>query len=348
MIEYVEVEEPNELKRLAKVLVATIKAELTYPETRDIGDPSGTYRRKVYFQPGTNTDALYWSGHLVRDRMVARNLFGFGEPGGSAQLLIWLEFNVPVTTFSRSFGGAFLRHTPTNRIVLAHRGIVTLGHSRVRKSIVFRDMDATVREVETSKGVRDFLLIGELDSSTLVEDLISFIKALRRFVQQRGVPAGSPRENTAKAPTGFAAKLRDYFEEFSGARTISPRKQAVADCYHGAVIRALRAEYESAPQVLKSREVDLTVLTSKAALLFEAKTSATPQDIYTAIGQLTAHAPVVAGYAKRQPVAKVIVLPEEPSKRFAQLLSEDLNIRVVIFHRSAQGHITFKGLDTLG
>jgi len=149
--EYVEVEDPQELKRLARALRARIKAKLTSLEARNVGDPSGTYRRRVYFEPGLSTGALYWSGGPARQGRVALNLFGLGAPGASAELYIWLQFNPPVATFSRRFGGAFLRHLPTNRIVLAHRGIVTLGHSRVKRAIVFREMDATIREAETSR-----------------------------------------------------------------------------------------------------------------------------------------------------------------------------------------------------
>lgn len=343
MIQYVEVEEPRELSSLARSLFAKLKAKLTYSETRNIGTPSGTYRRKAYFEPNTANGALYWSGGLSEDRRVAFSLFGHGTPSASAQLLIWVQFNVPVVTFSRRFGGAFLRHLPTNRIVLAHRGIVTLGHSRVRQSIVFRDMDATLREAETSKGIRKFLLIGEVDSSSLVEDISQFAMDLRRVVQEPSITGEMPR----KHPTGPMGDLRDYFDEFSGDRSVRARKQTVADCYHGAVVRALRSAFESAPQALKSREIDLTVITSKRAFLFEAKTSATSQHICTAIGQLTAHAPVVAKYAKHLPVTKVIVLPEKPSQRYTQLLAKTLGISIVTFRRSAQGRITFEGLDAL-
>jgi hypothetical protein len=294
---------------------------------------------------------LYWSGGLSKNRTVAQSLFGHGTPGALAQLYIWVQFNLPVATFSRRFGGAFLRHLPTNRIVLAHRGIVTLGHGRVSQSIVFRDMDATLREAQTSKGIRKFLLIGEMDSSTLIEDISQFATELRRVVQQPkitgGLPSKNPPDTAGRARTGWLSKLRNYFDEFSGERTVKARKEAVADCYHGAVVRALRVAFENARQVLKSREIDLTVITSKRAFLFEAKTSATPQDIYTAIGQLTAHAPVVAKYTKRLPLTKVIVLPEKPSERYTELLTKTLGICIVTFRRSAQGRITFVGLDTL-
>jgi len=348
--EYVEVEEPHELKRLSSKLSANLKARFPHSETRNIGSPSGTFRRKVHFETRTAA-GLYWSGGFSRDRAAAQNLFGIGTPGTSEQLLIWVQFNVPVVTFSRRFGGAFLRHSPTNRIVLAHRGIVTLGHSRVKRSTVFQQMDVTLREAETSNGVSTFLLIGELDSPTLAEEIGDFAQELRRVVRQpniRGRARRTPAPESRRAPAQWVGRLREYFDEFSGERLVKMQGQGVADCYHGAVVRALRKQFRRSLEVLKSREVDLTVITPKRALLFEVKTSGTPQNIYTAIGQLTAHAPIVAKHAKSVPLTKVIVLPERPNKRFKDLLSKTLHIRVLTFRRSTGGLITIEGQETLG
>jgi hypothetical protein len=167
--------------------------------------------------------------------------------------------------------------------------------------------------------------------------------SVKRLTNLAGIRRNKPR----KAPIGSLVKLRNYFDEFHGERTINARKQTVADCYHGTVIRALRAAFRNERQVLKSREVDLTVITSDRAYLFEAKTSTTSQHIYTAIGQLTSHTPVVAKHAKPLPVTKVIVLPGRPNERYTQLLTSTLDIRIVTFRRSANGRITIKGLDAL-
>jgi len=74
----------------------------------------------------------------------------------------------------------------------------------------------------------------------------------------------------------------------------------------------LRATFKDS-SVLKSREIDLTAFSSKRAFLFEVKTSTAPQHIYTAIGQLIAHAAIVENHAKRLPLTKVIVLPANPA-----------------------------------
>jgi hypothetical protein len=192
-----------------------------------------------------------------------------------------VQFNFPVIEFSRAMGGAFLKHIATNTVVLAHRGIVTLGHGRVSKADLFSEMAATVREAETGKGTNgELLLIGELEAPTLINDIDQFSSELRRAVRAIKV-------NTTKtAPTSsgtLSGKLRNYFDEFSGTRRLKGCGNSVADCYHGTVVRAIRDAFETLTETLKNQAIDLTVILRRRVYLFEVKTSATPQNIYTAI-----------------------------------------------------------------
>ena len=140
---------------------------------------------------------------------------------------------------------------------------MTLGHNRVRQSMVFRDMEAWSAEAETSQGARTFLLIGELNSPGLIEDISRFAKDLRGAARQPGIAGELSPEIPASIPAGLLGKLRDYFDEPSGERKIKAREQAVADCYHGAVVHALRATFKDS-SVLKSREIDLTAFSSRS------------------------------------------------------------------------------------
>ncbi len=70
-------------------------------------------------------------------------------------------------------------------------------------------------------------------------------------------------------------------------------------------------------------------------------------DADTAIGQLAAHAPIVADYASRKTLVKVLVVPDLPNQRLCSVLKDRLDIRLLTFTRSAQGHITFDGLKEL-
>jgi hypothetical protein len=144
VIDYAEIEDTRDIRRLNKALRAKLRNAMVHSETRIIGYPQG------------------------------------GMPGDKVPLYIDVQFNVPVVNFSRQSGGAFLRHLPTNSVILAHRGIVTLGHGRVAKSDLFGEMAATLREAETSAGSAEFLLVGELESPTLIDDIDPFSSELRR------------------------------------------------------------------------------------------------------------------------------------------------------------------------
>lgn len=349
MIDYAEIEDPKEIRRLNAALSIRLRNALTHSETRTIGTPQGSFEAKVHFRSSSGSDVFYWSGGWSDDKAVAHNFFGHGVPGAKAPLYIDVQFNVPVVDFNRKSGGVFLRHIPTDSVVLAHRGIVTLGHGRLSKAMLFAEMAATLREANTSFGVAEFLVIGETESRTLIDDLDGFSSELRRAaraLKSIRKDARSPvQHGTAKKTTVTAGKRRAYFDEFSGQRRAGSGKKSIADCYHGKVIRAIRDGFDTSAAALKSVPIDLTVLTPTRAFLFEAKTSADTQSIYTAIGQLAVHAPKVAEIAPGLPLTKVIVLPELPSDDLCAVIRNDLAITLLTFTRSAQGEISIDGLE---
>jgi hypothetical protein len=75
-----------------------------------------------------------------------------------------------------------------------------------------------------------------------------------------------------------------------GKRRSYKPKRVYAKVDHGKVVTALNKEYSGKGRTYKSRAVDLAVEQKSRALLFEVKTGADPQSIYTAIGQLSVHA----------------------------------------------------------
>jgi hypothetical protein len=347
MTEYIQIEEPKEIRHLNSLLSVRLKRELPHVETRTIGYPRGTFEASVRFRTKAGSDVLYWSGKLSNRNRKARNFFGHGTPGAHNALGIDVQFNVPVVKFSRAYGGVFLRDIG-NRIVLAHTGIVTLGHGRIPKDLLFAEMFATIREAATSAGNSEFLLIGELDSPSLIGDLDTFSAELRRAAKRiKTKIAKSPRRyigHTKRHSQTLSTKLRDYFDESSGVRRVKGRSASIADCYHGTVVRAIRDSFRTSVIALKSQAIDLTVIADKTIRLFEVKTSSTPQHVYTAIGQLMAHAPSVARLAPDKKVIHFIVLPEPPNRRLHDILVKELGIRLLTFTRSADNQIVLHGL----
>src|SRR5271157_675117 len=220
MIDYIEIEDPKELARLNRSLSSKLTKGFRHSELRNIGYPAGNFSAEVRFSSPAGNDVFWWRGNPSSDNLMAHNMFGRGTPGAHHSLNIDLQLNFPVVEFSRKSGGAFLRHTSTNTVVLAQRGIVTLGHGRVEKSVLFAEMTVTRRDIDTSSGPREFLLIGELDSSTLVHDIQSFASELRqrvRAIKDDHPPTGRRRPSSVSRPsTKVPTKLRQYFDEFSG------------------------------------------------------------------------------------------------------------------------------------
>jgi hypothetical protein len=280
--DYIELENLKEIRRLNNTLSARLRSALPYGETRTIGYPQGNFGAKVRFLAANGTDVFYWSP-WQKDKSSAGSLFGHGAPGSSMSLNIDVQFNFPLVQFSRTMGGAFLRHVPTNRVVLAHRGIVTLGHGRVPKADLFSEMAATVREAETGNGTGEFLLIGELESATLIHDIDVFSSELRRAVRAIGintVKTAAPKcKRRSNASVTLSGRLRQYFDEFSGKRILKGSRSSVADCYHGTVVREIRDAFDSSTDLLKSQAIDLTVVLKKRVYLFEVKTSSSLQSI---------------------------------------------------------------------
>jgi hypothetical protein len=338
MADYREIEDPDELSRLNEALSAELRRKFKTIERRRIGYPAGYFSGEVHFV-SLNGDFWWYSG-LSDDRTTALNLFGHGTPGDNAMLNIDAQFNVPIAKFSRRTGGSFLQEIRTGNIVLAHRGIATLGHGRIKKSALFSEMIATLREADTSTGTQEFLLISELGSPTLVNDVITFSSELRRSVK-------SLESKKQKRQPTLSKALNNYFDEFSGTRVVKGRRKMISDCYHGAVVRALRDELEGNNEIYKTREIDLIAFTDKKAFLFEVKTSTYNQSIYTAIGQLIVHAPVVAKHAGRRELERVIVLPDGLAEHLRNTIVVQLGIRILTFTRSAQGLITINGLDQI-
>ncbi|MBI4949855.1 MAG: hypothetical protein HY955_06890 [Deltaproteobacteria bacterium] len=339
MADYREIEDPKELGRLNKILSAKLAKEFKTLKTRTIGWPKGSFSAEVRFL-STVGDNVFWWDRSLSDDKKAVNLFGHGAPGDNAMLNIDVQFNVPVVKFSRMSGGAFLREIKTGKIILAHRGIVTRGLGHIKKSALFFEMIATLRGADTSRGTQEFLLIGELDSPTLIDDIDTFSTELRRTVS-------TLRNKKQKRQPTLPKALSDYLDEFSGKRVIQGRLKIIADCYHGKVVRVLRDELANNSKVFKTREIDLIAFTDKKAFVFEVKTSTDNQAIYTAIGQLTVHAPAVAKHVNGKPLKRIIVLPEKPSKHLCTVLKDHLGIQILTFNRSTKGFITIEGLDLL-
>jgi len=351
-MQYQEIEDIAEIRKLNDKLVARLSMALSYSETRIIGFPAGHENRPAFFNKRHGEDALWWAGWNAKNGTLV-NLWGHGKPGEvKTTLTIDAQFNLPSNTFHRRLGGAFLREVPSGKIVLAHRGIVTLGHGRFPRARLFDAMGPSVYEAETTGGIKEFLLIAELNSKTLLQEISAFSYNLRTVLRNLTAENQSSTTPTHRVPTSRPdtrtfSKLQAYLAEFAGKRRAYKPKKVQADCHHGLVVAALEKELRFSANILNSIEIDLVADRTDCTLLFEVKTSSSTQNVYTAIGQLSVHAPMVAKLNAKRPVIKVMVLPEQPMAQLSQILSKQLGIRLIQYIRPVKGNITFLGLDKL-
>jgi hypothetical protein len=358
---YRELENVDRIRTLGKSLQATLQAASLGSEVRTIGYPSGHTNRKIFFLEDKGSDSLWVSHWKTEDGRKAVTLFGHGERGESGVLNIDVQFNYPIEEFHRRLGGVFLEDSSTSEIVLAHRGIVTLGQ-RVKKDVLFEAMASEVVEAETSRRPQEFLLMAALNSESLVDDLSKFSRHLRSTVRGFGdepdLVDEAPDDDSEDQVTnvieadnfvdvrGGVDGLREYFMEFSGKRRAFLPKRVYPVSNHGKIVHALNQHLEKTGPTLKSRAVDLASNQTKTALVFEVKTNAGTQSVYAAIGQLCVHATTVGRFL-RKPVVRVLVVPERPMERLARVVESELDIRIVTYSLSNRGQVSFEGLDDI-
>lgn len=348
--EYVEVTDHAQILRLLNRLDRLVKEKTLGGKMRTIGYPAGNISRSVHFATPQGPSSPWWYSGLdpkTRDRI---SLIGRGSHAAQTPLLIDLQFNFDATDFNRQKGGAFVMRR--GHAYLAHRGIVTRGNSRVPKALLLQEADVT--RVQAASEVRpftaDLLLVAALDSSTLMADIGEFSAEMRRAANEVMLPqyVHPPLGMKAPMPTGgrspFDVTLSDYFDEFAG-KTTSKRKVRVAmEWRHGHVVKALRNVLQNRGDVRKSIEMDLVVLKSNGEIdLYEVKTGADSQSIYSAIGQLVFHGAVLARLFPGKHIRRHLVLPLKLDKARRQAFCKQLGFEIVTFDMQASD-VLFDGL----
>lgn len=178
----VEIADLKEIAKAQGILRRTLARELRHRRERTIGYPSGHFRAEVFFARGSGDEITWWSGGRSRNRKDFYNFIGRGEPASDAPLMIDLQFNLPARKFTRSRGGAFVRDTETGELLLAHRGIVTRGKSRVRKDDLLSEAAVTSTTVESGTGTDEFelLIVAPIDRKGLSVEIRDFAEEVRR------------------------------------------------------------------------------------------------------------------------------------------------------------------------
>ena len=341
---YLELTDPDKIKAAQKMLSNQLTKELPYKRNRTIGYPSGYFEAEVRFADKKGDDISWWLGRLDHGKHgdVYLNFFGLGNPETTNTLLIDLQFNFSYEKFTRSRGGVFVKEPQTGKTVLGHRGIVTRGKSRVPRELLLQEADVAAFQVtsDVRPGNANVLLVTPIDKTGIITDIRDFCAEIRRAassVMGSDQDNAQGSKNTDSKLSFLDSALKDYFDEFAGTTTSSRSGgQVNMDCRHGTIVRALRDKFVNQGTPYKSQAIDLAVKTEDKVLLFEIKTCANSQSIYTGIGQLYIHGATLSRKFSDKEVVRYLVIPIAPKKGVQQIVLEELGIHLMPFKMAGQ------------
>ncbi len=303
---FVQLTDKNEISKAQQTLERSISRYFPKQLTKNIGFPGGTeYGASVF----TDEKFWFWSGNENEKSPRYLNWFGlFSEKSG---LNISVEINVPHEGSNGRVAGFYARDINTGSIYLMHSGGVRGGKKGVGPSAFLTwSMERLVSVSTVLGGSRKAIVVMPIQGRAAARPAFRYTDTIAKFKQ-------AVRDGETDTPE-FKSKqkeLEDYYSEFSGRKKGSRTEKFDYLSRHGDVVDALYSWRKSKPipqngQLVKNVYIDLGVSIKKQlSEIYEVKTSADRNNIYTAIGQLITH-------SGSQSCKRIIVLPENESISF--------------------------------
>ena len=146
LTEYAEIEDIPQIEKYSEELSEALKSLSSRREVRKIARFAVSRPNEVYF---FERERWWWSPrrYPVEPKVAtqANNLFGYGVPGGTGDLIAVVEVNLPLGRFRRNLQGVFVKNLATNSIVLARRDQVTISlHKQVSISETLKVPDSSL------------------------------------------------------------------------------------------------------------------------------------------------------------------------------------------------------------
>jgi hypothetical protein len=302
----------------------------------------GEERRTVVWRPSSKVLPIAHNGVLwfaqIRphdDQHTLRYWNSFGVYNNSGNLQIAVEINIPVESNTRTVSGFFAKDQATGSIYLMHDGGVGGGRPGIGQENFLRWSSKQPEPVMASDGSYRFgIIVSEIDGASLSVNVSSFVQSVIDF--KAAVTAAEPAA-IAEAEDGFSYK--DYFKEFSGRKKGVRKKEFEYITRHGDIVHSLsswvlKSREDFGLKVIKNAYIDLGVQDEEGSLieLYEVKTNASRQTLYTAIGQLLVHENQAGVDVK-----KVVVIPRgEMVSNDIQGALKALSIDMIFFELRGQ------------
>jgi hypothetical protein len=298
--------ESKRKKAAQKELERNLKRALQHQGVCKIGSRGGNIDLPLY--SAGNDDLWAAFGGRIEGRATRRYWNAFGVYNSSSLVQsISVEINVPTETNGAGVAGFFAEDEQTGEIYLMHTGRVGGGRTGVGKThFLFWSMEKLINVKGEDGGLRGGIIIGKLNAVDFVDRVREFVRIVQDFkdTAKRGGTQTSDFEEGVQ-------EFDRYREEFSGRKGGVRRGGGLEYItYHGEIVRKLRDErrrLRPGAQASNTPLIDLLVKMNGVCLeMYEVKTGAGRQMLYTAIGQILTHAASKGGE-----VAKYLVIPAD-------------------------------------
>lgn len=320
----------SRIAQCQRSLVRAVRKHLPKRETLTIGHQGGSFLGEVHY-----SDGLWFSTHPITDSPVPRhwNAFGLGKRERGAQIIV-VEINPPIAGYTKQVSGLFARDDETGDYALLQRGRIGGGRKGIGKN-AFADWSrvAWVKVSAPNGRVDEVILVARLNSPDIADQLLTFVGEVARFKEEitSGCLTRTPRE---------PSRRKGFDPEFHGKKKGHRSGTLEYKSFHGLVVNKLEERVRIAlgdtdANIFNTRAIDLAVeVGNELTQLYEVKSSADQQSIYTAIGQLMFHS---VGEPK---AAKTIVIPEgELDSHIGKTLS--LLSVAILEYRIRAGNVQF-------
>ena len=205
-------------------------------------------------------------------------------------------------------------------------------------------------EAQDRDQINRLILIAGLDEPDMIDKLFAFAQEARQVATKIAGMITETDSSTANAggkkgpvESESMMALSAYFDEFSGESNVTPpvtTGRKVVE--HGAIVAALAKALGGGANLKKNQAIDLAATYESRTDLYEVKTSADTQSVYTGVGQLLIHGEGVKALWGL-PVRRLLVLPKMPRKDLIEPIAKALEVTIVTYQKQSSGY-TFEGI----
>lgn len=279
------VTEKKEIEKCQKTLVKNFKSEFPNIKQSIVGYSGGSFETDLI----CNKKGNWFSSQYFEGSAIPRywNAFGTKILEGKSQNIV-VEINPPLEGYSRLVSGLFAKDEASGEYFILHRGKIGGGRKGIGKEAFSNWYRGEWVDVLLPDGAIDeLILVARLNSENFSKQVMSFVIEVEEFKKE--VTSG---HLSRQAPKSFS----DVFSpEFHGKKKGKRSSRFEYESFHGLVVNQLeihvREEIGTGKfNIFNTRNIDLAVSQGNSLKsVYEVKSSANSQSIYTAIGQLFCH-----------------------------------------------------------